>query len=115
LALTVMTTLLLLGFVVVLVRNKGQLEAASLSTIPSPTPKESSTLSVLPSPTPQESSTLSVIPTPAPKESPTAAPDTSTPTGPPAPDFTLPDLDGTMWSLSQFRGRPVVLFFWATW
>ena len=36
--------------------------------------------------------------------------------GPPiAPDFRLPDLEGEMWELSQFRGRPVMLFFWATW
>jgi len=32
-----------------------------------------------------------------------------------APDFTLPDLDGNQVSLSQFRGRPVVVNFWATW
>ena len=33
----------------------------------------------------------------------------------PAPDFTLPDLNGTRVSLGQFRGRPVVINFWATW
>lgn len=32
-----------------------------------------------------------------------------------APDFTLRDLEGREVSLSQFRGRPVMLFFWATW
>ena len=32
-----------------------------------------------------------------------------------APDFSLPDLDGQTWTLSQFRGRPVMLFVWATW
>ncbi len=32
-----------------------------------------------------------------------------------APDFRLPDLDGQTWTLSQFRGRPVMLFAWATW
>lgn len=32
-----------------------------------------------------------------------------------APDFSLPDLDGRIVTLSQFRGRPVLLFFWATW
>ncbi len=32
-----------------------------------------------------------------------------------APDFTLRDLEGHEVSLSQFRGRPVMLFFWATW
>ncbi len=31
-----------------------------------------------------------------------------------APDFTLKDTDKTV-SLSQFRGKPLVLNFWATW
>lgn len=30
-------------------------------------------------------------------------------------DFTLPDLDGTMVSLRQLRGRPVLVSFFATW
>ena len=32
-----------------------------------------------------------------------------------APDFTLRDLDGTMRDLASFRGRVVLLTFWATW
>src|SRR5213083_2072386 len=32
-----------------------------------------------------------------------------------APDFTLPDLDGRLHSLSQFRGRKVLLNSWASW
>ena len=32
--------------------------------------------------------------------------------GQPAPDFTLPDQDGEDVSLSAFRGRPVVLYFY---
>jgi len=32
-----------------------------------------------------------------------------------APSFTLTDLDGKKVSLSSFRGKPVVLNFWATW
>ncbi len=32
-----------------------------------------------------------------------------------APDFTLPTLDGTEVSLSQFHGQPVLINFWATW
>ena len=32
-----------------------------------------------------------------------------------APDFTLPDKDGTPRSLSEFRGRKVLLVTWASW
>ncbi|MEA2235129.1 MAG: hypothetical protein QOD83_4945, partial [Solirubrobacteraceae bacterium] len=32
-----------------------------------------------------------------------------------APDFTLPDLAGTMHSLSEHRGKKVVLASWASW
>lgn len=32
-----------------------------------------------------------------------------------APDFTLPDLDGRMHSLSQYRGKKVLLVSWASW
>ena len=35
--------------------------------------------------------------------------------GKPAPDFILRDLRGNQVSLSDFRGQPVVLNFWATW
>jgi cytochrome oxidase Cu insertion factor (SCO1/SenC/PrrC family) len=33
----------------------------------------------------------------------------------PAPTFTLSGLDGTPVSLTQFKGRVVLLYFWATW
>ena len=32
-----------------------------------------------------------------------------------APDFTLTDLSGDVVSLSDLRGQPVLLNFWATW
>jgi hypothetical protein len=32
-----------------------------------------------------------------------------------APDFTLPDLSGKMHSLSDYRGRKVLLLSWASW
>jgi cytochrome c biogenesis protein CcmG/thiol:disulfide interchange protein DsbE len=35
--------------------------------------------------------------------------------GKPAPDFELSSLDGQVVSLSDFRGKPVFLNFWATW
>lgn len=35
--------------------------------------------------------------------------------GEPAPDFTLPDVHGRPVRLSSFRGRPVVLTFFASW
>jgi cytochrome oxidase Cu insertion factor (SCO1/SenC/PrrC family) len=33
----------------------------------------------------------------------------------PAPAFSLPDLAGNTVSLSDLRGKVVMLFFWATW
>ena len=35
--------------------------------------------------------------------------------GEPAPDFRLENLDGQSISLSDFRGKPILLNFWATW
>ena len=32
-----------------------------------------------------------------------------------APDFTLPTLDGGKVSLSDYRGKKVVVFMWASW
>jgi AhpC/TSA family len=32
-----------------------------------------------------------------------------------APDFTLPDLDGRLHSLSDYRGKKVLLVSWASW
>ena len=33
----------------------------------------------------------------------------------PAPDFTLPDMDGKPHTLHEYRGKVVMLNFWATW
>lgn len=33
----------------------------------------------------------------------------------PAPDFTLEDMDATKFSLKDFRGKVILLNFWATW
>jgi thiol-disulfide isomerase/thioredoxin len=35
--------------------------------------------------------------------------------GKPAPGFTLVDLDGKKVSLSDYKGKPVLITFWATW
>jgi len=35
--------------------------------------------------------------------------------GEPAPDFSLPDIDGKKVSLSQFRDKTVLIAFWSTW
>jgi cytochrome c biogenesis protein CcmG, thiol:disulfide interchange protein DsbE len=35
--------------------------------------------------------------------------------GEPAPDFQVPGPDGQMISLSQFKGRPIWINFWASW
>lgn len=35
--------------------------------------------------------------------------------GKPAPDFTLMDVDGTPHKLSDYRGKDVIVVFWATW
>lgn len=32
-----------------------------------------------------------------------------------APDFELPSIDGEMVSLSQYRGKVVLISFWTTW
>ena len=35
--------------------------------------------------------------------------------GDPAPAFALPAMDGTTATLEQFRGRPLLVHFWASW
>ena len=35
--------------------------------------------------------------------------------GDPAPDFTLKDLEGKTWTLSELKGQVVFINFWATW
>lgn len=43
------------------------------------------------------------------------APDATAPAPQYAPDFTVYDLEGNAYRLSDFRGKPVVLNFWASW
>lgn len=46
-----------------------------------------------------------------------STPASLTPIEPPqiAPAFSLPDLDETLRSLAEFKGKPVIINFWATW
>jgi len=37
------------------------------------------------------------------------------PTGPPAPTLRLPDMDGKLVDLATYRGKVVLVNFWATW
>jgi cytochrome c-type biogenesis protein len=46
---------------------------------------------------------------------PTPAPHGPVQVGKPAPDFTLTDIDGHRVSLTQLKGKPVLVSFWATW
>jgi thiol-disulfide isomerase/thioredoxin len=75
----------------------------------------------LPSPTPRTVATLAPQPTStsAPTQAPTSAPAQARPEPPKvgavAYDFVLKDLSGQEVALSSFRGRKVMLNFWATW
>lgn len=44
-----------------------------------------------------------------------APPLTAVPGEEPAPLFTLPDTNGRLHRLADYRGRPVIINFWATW
>ena len=88
----------ILTVVIVLMTSVLLIVGCSTST-PTPTP----TLTPTPTPT--------VTPTPSPTPTPAPAPQV----GKPAPDFQLPNLEGQSISLSDFRGKPVMLNFWATW
>ncbi len=53
--------------------------------------------------------------TAAPAAHPAATPVTAGKSRPPAPEFTLRDLDGKVVRLSAYRGKVVFVDFWATW
>ncbi|MCL4301545.1 MAG: TlpA family protein disulfide reductase [Anaerolineae bacterium] len=74
-------------------------------------------LKILSLPPPTDTVILSLAtPTPTPPgTNPPDAEPTATPGQPAAPDFSLKTLDGRQISLSQFRGKPVLINFWASW
>ena len=51
----------------------------------------------------------------APDETPEEAEEPEEPESVQAPDFTVYDAEGNEYSLSDFRGKPVVVNFWASW
>ena len=82
---------------------------------PNYAPEQLSTIGA--SATTDEPETTTVPPATAPAESTHGTEEAPTPTTelPLAPDFTVYDLEGTPYKLSDFRGKPVVLNFWASW
>ena len=62
----------------------------------------------------QAQATKAASPPPTPSATPVDSPATWVAGARPAPDFRLPDVEGETWTLSQFRGQPVMLFYWAT-
>ncbi len=68
--------------------------------------------------TPEQLSTLGTTVSTEPSEStapPTETQSTEETSIPLAPDFTVYDAEGNAYRLSDFRGKPVVLNFWASW
>jgi len=61
-----------------------------------------------------ESADVTPTPTPAVTATPTVTP-IGPKTGKLAPDFILPSISGEEVKLSDFRGKPVLVNFWATW
>lgn len=100
------------------------------------TPDESAAITatvssyIVPTRTPDPDATVAPTPEPAPTQAPTepATPASVAPTKPPAsnipvgtetgqmsPDFSLSDVSGQPVTLSELRGQPVVVIFWASW
>ena len=88
---------------------------AGCSPSPTPQPTPSPTPSPTPQPTPSPTPSPTPQPTPSPTPSPTPQPTQGTRVGNLAPDFELPNLNGQSVSLSDFRGKPVLVNFWASW
>ena len=79
--------------------NKGEVAPAASTTVPPPV----------------ASTPVSTTATSTPLPDSETAPSVGIQVGSLAPDFQLNDLNGKQVSLSDFRGKPVLLNFWATW
>lgn len=62
----------------------------------------------------EQSSVLPILASPQQTTAPTSVTGDG-PIGQPAPDFTLPRLDGGEFTLSDMRSQPVIINFWASW
>ena len=79
---------------------------------PNYAPEQLSTLGTTTQATEPTTTAPSSVPTESTHPTEEEAPATELPL---APDFTVYDLDGNAYKLSDFRGKPVVLNFWASW
>lgn len=75
--------------------------------VPTPTPAPTPTLTPIATPSPTITSTTQSIPSPT--------PETGIAVGKLAPDFSLQNLQGKEVRLSDFRGKVILLYFWAAW
>jgi hypothetical protein len=94
------------------------------ATPPSPTVATTGTpMAVTPSPTIDDATPLSPTPTqveadtptPTPSSVPTERPPMGNRIGNSAPNFEVTTIDGERLTLTDFQGRPVILYFFATW
>ena len=107
------------GMIVMLLGLSAFLLGGCVAPSVSPSPEATRTSLIL-GPAPAATVPEGAPATVAPEGTPTALPKTSGNPKPPktgtvAYDFTLKDMDGNEVSLSNFRGKKVMLNFWATW
>ena len=86
----------------------------ALKPTPAPNPEPVPIPGLEPTPEPAPSPEPEPEPAPTPEPTPTPEPEPE-PEPVLAPDFQLPNLEGQTISLSDLKGKPVLLNFWATW